>query len=261
MFISVLTLVFGFTFYQNSVYQDELDMGYDKKGLLMVDLANGNEAKRFKASIESNPMIENVSLTNNHIGWGSYSRSAKSGEMEHEVYIFDIGYNYLETMGLKVIAGRTFDLSNKQKDKENAILINEKFASQFGWTDPIGQRITIEDTLNLRIVGMVEDFYTWGFWSNIGPTMFRLKDDQDLSVVVARVPNHQIASAREYMKDTWVSLIPNRPTDVSMHEEDVLGEAKDVNVQYLTDVPLFGSDCCSFISYRSLHFGVDQYSK
>ena len=112
-------------------------------------------------------------------------------------------------------------------------MINEKFASQFGWTDPIGQRITIQDTLNLRIVGMVEDFYTWGFWSNIGPTMFRLKDDQDLSVVVARVPNHQIASAREYMKDTWVSLIPNRPTDVSMHEEDVLGEAKDVNVNIL----------------------------
>ena len=40
MFISVLALVFGFTFYQNSVYQDTLDLGYDRDGILMVPMNN-----------------------------------------------------------------------------------------------------------------------------------------------------------------------------------------------------------------------------
>jgi ABC-type antimicrobial peptide transport system permease subunit len=233
MFISVLALVFGFTFYQNSIFQDELDLGYDKKGLVMVPLADGNEAQRFKAAIESNPTIENVSLTNNHIGWGSYSRSARSGDLEHEVYIFDIGANYVETMGFEVTAGRTFDLANKERDKENGILINERFASQFGWTEPVGQRITIQDTLNLTVVGMMEDFYTWGLWANIGPTMFRLKEDKDLSVVVARVPDKYLSAAVDDMELAWTNLIPNRPVEVYTHEENVLSEAKNVNANIL----------------------------
>jgi len=233
MFISVLALVFGFAFYQNSVYQDELDMGYDKKGLLMVPLANANEAQRFMASVESNPAIQQVAMTNNHIGWGSYGRAVRSGDTEYEVSVFDVGMGYVETMGFNIVDGRSFNESNKENDKANSILVNERFASQFGWTEPIGQRITIQDTLNLTVVGMMEDFYTWGFWGNIGPTMFRLKDDLDLSVVVAKVPDAQLGSTIDFMEETWTELIPNRPTDVYTHEENVLAEAKDINVNIL----------------------------
>jgi putative ABC transport system permease protein len=233
MFISVLALVFGFSFYQNSVFQEELDLGYDKEGVMMIPLANPSEAQRFKAAVETNPNIQQVSMTNNHIGWGSYGRAVRSGEEEYEVSVFDIGMNYVETMGFNIVEGRSFNRDNRQQDEANGILINERFASQFGWTDPVGQRITIQDTLSLTVVGMMEDFYTWGFFGSIGPTMFRLKDDQNLNVLVVKVPEAQVGGMIDYMEDTWMELIPDRPTNVNTHEENVMAEAKDINSSIL----------------------------
>ncbi len=233
MFISVLSLVFGFTFYQNSIYQDSLDLGYDRDGILMVPMNNGIEAERFKAAVETNPSIQNVALTNNHVGWGSYGRAVKSGELEYEVSVFDVGLDYIESLGFNVVDGRAFNQENQELDKTNSIIINERFASQFGWEDPIGQRVTIQDTLNLTVVGLMEDFYTWGFWGSIDPVMFRLRDDQGLTMLIAKVPNEQLGSTIDYMENTWSELIPDRPTNVFTHENQVLGEAKDVNVSIL----------------------------
>lgn len=233
MFISVLALVFGFTFYQNSIYQEELDLGYERDGVLMVPLNDSNEAQRFKAAVETNPEVEYTALTNNHVGWGSYGRAVRSGELTYEVSVFDVGINYVEVLGFRVRQGRSFDEANRQNDKVNGILINERFASQFGWTDPIGERVTIQDTLNLTVVGLLDDFYTWGFWGSIDPVMFRLKDDQDLSMLIVKVPKEVLGGTIDYLEQTWTELIKNRPSNVLTHETEVLGEAKDVNVNIL----------------------------
>jgi len=234
MFISVLALVFGFSFYQNSVFQDELDLGYDRDGILMVPVGNASEAQRFRSAVETNPNIQYTALTNNHVGWGSEGRAVKSGDMEYEVALFNVGLQYMETLGFQVLSGRSFDLANRQKDKEESILINERFASQFGWTNPIGQRVTIQKTISLTVIGMVEDFYTWGFWGTIDPVMFRLKDDQELSMLIAKVPDAQLGATIDFMEETWTELIPNRPSRILTHEANVLGEAKDVNINILT---------------------------
>ena len=91
-----------------------------------------------------------MALTNNHVGWGSYGRSVKSGELEYEVSVFDVGLGYVESLGFNMVEGRTFDQSNQELDKASSVIINERFASQFGWTDPIGQRVNVRDTLNLK---------------------------------------------------------------------------------------------------------------
>ena len=87
--------------------------------------------------------------------------------------------------------------------------------------------------MSLTVVGMLEDFYTWGFWGSIDPVMFRLKDDQQLSMLIAKVPEAQLGATMDYMEDTWTELIPNRPSRVLTHEANVLGEAKDINVNIL----------------------------
>ena len=233
MFISVLSLVFGYAFYQNSNFQDSLDLGYDREGILMVPMNNSQEAERFKATVQNNPSLEGLALMNNHIGWGNYGRSVQAGDIEYEVAVYDVGLNYVESMGLDVVDGRSFNQQNRQLDRESGILINEKFAEQFGWKDPIGQKIMMSDTVSLTVVGMLKDFYTWGFWGSIDPIMFRLKDDQDLRMLVAKVPKNQVGATIEYMEETWSSLIPDRPSNVFTHEVQILAEAKDVNKSIL----------------------------
>ena len=229
MLISVMALVFGFTFLQNSNFQEELDLGYEKLGVLMVPLNDGTEAERFKAAVQSNPMIESLAITKEHVGWGAYQRTVKTEDNEAQVLVMDVGLNYLETMKFTVLDGRSFTPDNQESDKHNGIVINEKMAARFGWQNPVGQRITMNDTLQFTAVGVLKDFYTFGVWDSIDPIMFKLNDDSQLRMLVAKVNPDQEAEVKAYFEKTWSEIIPNRPTNVVTHEVSVLGEARDVN--------------------------------
>ncbi|MFY0591260.1 ABC transporter permease [Roseivirga sp.] len=227
--ISVLALICGFAFLQNSSYQKKIDQGYDKESMIVVPLNSSLEAERFKAAILENPAIDEVALTRHHVGWGANGASIKSSDQEYEVSIMDIGLNYAEVAGLSVIEGRGFTAQNQQMDFGGNILINEKMAAQYGWSDAIGQQVTLYDTIRYNVVGMVQDFFIFGLWEELDPLMMRLRDDSELSRLVVRVDPDEIQEVKSYMEEKWGDLIPDRPSNVLIHEQDVLGEARTVN--------------------------------
>lgn len=229
MLISVMALVFGFTFLQNSNFQEELDLGYEKLGILMVPLNDSQEAERFKAAVQSNSMIESLALTNEHVGWGTYERTVKTENNEALVTVMDVGLNYLETMKFTLLDGRMFTEENQESDKQNGIVVNERMVARFGWEDPIGQRITMNDTLQYNVVGVVKDFYPFGVWGSIDPVMFKLNDDSQLRMLIAKVNPNQELAAKASLEQTWGNVIPNRQSNVITHEVSVLGEARDIN--------------------------------
>ncbi len=231
--ISVLALISGFAFLQNSAYQKQVDQGYDKESMVMAWLDTPQEAERFKAAISGNPAIQEIGLTRHHVGWGANSVSIKSADQESEVSLMDIGLNYVEVAGLEVIEGRGFNEQNKQSDRQNSILVNEKMAAQMGWDNPVGQQVVLGDTLRYNVVGVVQDFFAFGLWSPLDPTMIRLRNDDELSRLVVRVSPAQIQEVKTYMEGVWSDLVTDRPTEILVHEQDVLGEARNVNENIL----------------------------
>lgn len=229
MLISVMALVFGFTFLQNSNFQEELDLGYQKRGIVMAPLSSPQEAERFKAAIQSSPLIESMSVTNGHVAWSSYQREVKTGDNQANVMVMDVGPNYMETLEFRVLDGRLFTPENQELDQQNSIIINEKLAARFGWDDPIGQRLTFSDDNQYTVVGMVKDFYQFGVWGTIDPLMFRLRDESELSMVIAKTNPEQEVAVKDFFEKVWGEVIPNRPTNVWTHEVSVLGEARDIN--------------------------------
>lgn len=227
--ISILALICGFAFVQNSTYQKEIDQGYDKESMVVVPLNSPLEAERFKAAIMENPAIQELSLTRDHVGWGAAVTSIKNTGQEYEVTMMNIGLNYAEVAGLSIIDGRGFNEENRQADKENNILVNQKMAAQFGWENPIGQQVTFRDSIQYNVVGLVKDFFIFGLWDELDPMMIRLRDDNELSMVVARVSPEDVQEVKSYMEGKWGELITDRPSDVLIHEQDVLGQARTVN--------------------------------
>ncbi|MBO3700016.1 ABC transporter permease [Roseivirga sp. E12] len=227
--ISVLALISGFAFLQNSAYQKAIDQGYDKESMVLAFLSSPLEAERFKAAIMENPAIEEISLTRHHVGWGANGAAIKSGGQEYEVSIMDIGLNYSEVAGFQVIDGRGFNEQNRQTDRSNSILVNEKMAAQYGWDNAIGQQVTLYDTIRYNVVGVVKDFFIFGLWEELDPMMIRLRDDSELSRLVVRVSPDEIQEVKSYMEGKWGELITDRPAEIMIHEQDVLGEARTVN--------------------------------
>jgi putative ABC transport system permease protein len=220
-------------FIQNAHYQDTLDLGYDQGQVIGISLLNEEQYQKVRTSMEANPDIVSYASAKNHIGRGNYGRTIKHEETEVDVNMMDVGINYIETMGLEINTGRSFDPKLEASDSKHSIVINQKMVEAFGWDDPIGKRVTINDTIALNVVGVVENFYLYGFWAPLEPLAFRLsslrfEDDGTYSFIVARTDVSNVTEVYDYLESEWNDQIPNK-TFAGFYQDELLSEAKKTN--------------------------------
>ena len=228
-FTSVMTLVSGVMFAQNAFYQDNFDLGYNKENLIVLGMHNKEDYKPFEQVIKSNPKIENYAGTNYHIGYGNYNRSIKYLDQQIETGIMHIGHDYLETMEVKVIIGRDFNLQNQGNDIENNnIIVNNKFIDDFEIEEPIGKTVYVNDTLALHIIGVSNNLYLYGTWSEVEPLIFRLSPEEDYRTFAIKTSKENLVEVNEYLKTQWSELVPNYPYE-GRFQEELLEESKQIN--------------------------------
>ncbi|HBZ21040.1 MAG TPA: hypothetical protein DEO60_07935 [Bacteroidales bacterium] len=226
--ISVISLVMGIVFARNAEYQRTLDLGYDRNKLIVVPLSS-DLFTSFRNEIVSNPKIISAEGTMNHLGWGSYRRPIKDADKRLEVDVMDVGPEYAQTLGLRLIEGRLFDRNRVTADRENnSIVVNHKLVKDFGWNEGVGRTITLYDTTILRIIGVVEDFYMSGVWQAIEPAMLRLSDSDQYSVLAVRADPENLPGVLDYISQKWKNFGTNQIFGGRL-QEDLMQEEKDIN--------------------------------
>ena len=226
--ISAAALVMGIVFAQNSKYQDTLYLGFDRDKLIAVPVTT-ELFLSFRNEVLTNPKIISAEGTVNHIGWGTYRRPLKDAEKQLEVDVFDVGPEYLKTMGLRLVEGRLFDELRAAADRTNSsIVVNRKFVKDFGWDDAIGKSVTLYDTTRLTVIGVVEDFFHNGVWRAIEPSMMRLSTDDNFNILAVRADKPDLPEVLEYLNQKWKKHAPNSLFN-GMLQEDLMKEGKDIN--------------------------------
>ncbi|WP_258105423.1 FtsX-like permease family protein [Marinoscillum sp. MHG1-6] len=230
---TVIAIFASIAFIQNARYQNTLDMGYNRQQIIGVSILNENQYHKARAAMQSNPNILQISSAKNHIGRGDYGLTVNSEDTELEVNMLDVGNDYIETMGLKIVDGRSFSKELEATDSQHSMLINEKMAEAFGWTNPVGKRIAINDTTKLTVVGVVKNFYMYGFWAPIEPVGMRLKslkfeDDGTYSYMIARTDLDNVREVYDYLEKDWNANVPNK-VFAGFFQDDLLREAREVN--------------------------------
>lgn len=231
--LAISGIVSAVIFTQNAYFQNSLYLGYEKDKVIAVPITDNSKLEIFKNSIAQIPQILSIGQSEEHIGWGSYKRTLKWGEeKEHEVRGFDIGKGYFETMGLELIAGRYFDQDFLESERGTAIIVNEKFLEDFNWDaeTALGQRVKENDTIDLKIVGVIKNFYPYGFWAKIGPTMLKLGKKDQMRMLVVKANEKNLKELNESMQSHWEEVIPNLVYP-GFFQTETLAEAKDINNQ------------------------------
>lgn len=235
--ISVMALVSGFAFLQNASYQKQLDQGYDDDQLLMLPMGDPQEMRQMKNLIASNPAIQETAATRHHIGRGTPNRPVKNKDQEFEVDIMDIGVDYMKTVGLQVLSGRGFNKENQEVDRGSSIIVNQRMAKEFGYSDTesiVGETFTLYDSLRYNVVGVVKDFFDAGLWDPIDPIMIRLFNENEVNNLVVKVSSNQLNEINDYLEAKWPEVVNDRPYAGFVHQENVLGQAKEINANILT---------------------------
>lgn len=251
-FTSVLALVMGVIFAQNAIFQEKIDLGYNKDNILVLSMHNNKDYKPFEQAVKSNPKVEMYAGTNYHIGYGNYNRSIKYLEQQIETNIMHIGHDYLTTMGVNIIKGRGFNLDNQGGDvADNNIVINEKFVEDFGMENPVGKTVYMDDTLALHIIGVSNDIYLYGAWAKINPLIYRLSPEEDYNRIAIRASGNNLHEVNEMLKVEWAELVPNYPYE-GFFQEELLDEAKQIN-KNIKIMFVFLAICALFLSAIGLY--------
>lgn len=227
---TIMALFAGVAFIQNANYQETLDLGFDRETIIGTRVDNHSDYLQLKSAMATNPDIEALVGTENHIGSWSYSRTLRNEDREIESFMLNFGPNYMEAMDLEILQGRFFSEELKKSDTKNSLIVNERLAKDFGWTDPIGKRVAIDDSTTLTVIGVVKDFYHNGFWRDVDPYGMRLVEEESFNFVIAKVTGSTVTKSYHFLEEKWRETIPNKPFN-GFYQEGLgsIKQAKEVN--------------------------------
>ncbi len=224
--LSIISIIIGSIFLQNAYFQDNFDLGYNDKDLVVVNLNNSNNFNLLKNEIVSNNDVISFSGSKQHIGYNAPSFVITYLNQKNEVDVYEVGENYLETMGIQLLKGRTFTESNRNSDiKENAIIVNEKFIRDFGLTDVINNRVYMNDSIQMNIIGVIKNVYINGTATLLRPVAFKIIDENQYRYLVVRSVDGTI---NHYLKEKWSFIEPDI-LYTSSYQEDIALNQKRLN--------------------------------
>ncbi|MBI1770032.1 MAG: ABC transporter permease [Bacteroidetes bacterium] len=141
---------------------------------------------------------------------------------------WNVDYDYIKTLEMKVKLGRAF--SNEFPSDSNAVVLNQAAAAQFGFTDPIGKKISTFDgnrpdgspdpnkIKSWTIIGVMENFHFSSLKENITSLgLFLGKSDGSISF---RFNSNNSQEAIQSIEDVWKKLAPGQPFQYSFLDED-----------------------------------------
>jgi len=184
-----------------------VDLGFAVNNLVTAQVAppatrypaSGQVAGFFEdvvARLRQSPGVQNAGATSGlPIDGGLWSGDLFI-ESQPDVHARDLRHRsvtsgYLETLGLRLIAGRTIRASDRD-DQPRVVVVNATLARRyFAGRDPIGQRVAFDPpspTVRWRtIVGVVADEPQHGVHGDIAPQVFESETQQELRTMAIAV--------------------------------------------------------------------------
>lgn len=137
-------------------------------------------------------------------GSNSYTAEGKEALLN----FVDVDFDYFETLGIKIKAGRAFSRAFKT-DTANSAIINEAAVAKYGLTNPIGKVIR-GCQMDYTIVGVIKDFKAQGFEHAVEPTIYTIKNPcgnlYARTNIMIKVDGNHMGEVITRLKGEWSSI-------------------------------------------------------
>ncbi|WP_276372665.1 ABC transporter permease [Chryseolinea sp. H1M3-3] len=186
---SILLIIGTIVIYQQIQLVKNREIGYDQENLMAVNYTN-EVSKNYRpikldllasgvveAVTKSNSQITDIN-SNNFLGW--------PGKPEDLRVIFTTiatEYDYIKTMGIKLLEGR--DFSEDFKSDTSAIIINKAALELMNLKDPIGTELDLWGGKR-KLIGITENVLMGSPYDPVKP-MFIVLDPEWIDVVTVRL--------------------------------------------------------------------------
>jgi hypothetical protein len=208
------------------------DLGYNKDQLLLVQLEGRlfDNYDIFKEELKQLPHVQSVTRSNHSLlgrmsNTGSVSWEGKDPDFKALFEIMRVDYDFIQTMGLKLIQGEDYSIE-RASDSLSKVIINRRAYELISQDQPDPVSITWDE--ELQILGVVEDFHFQSFHQGMEPAIIILDPSFATRAYIKVSPGHMRETLEEIKKtaEAFEPLFPFQyvfmdDNYASLYEEDI----------------------------------------
>jgi putative ABC transport system permease protein len=214
-------------------YMQSRNPGFEKENIVQIkafQVANTKQAfPLLKHELSGNPEIVSTASADN--GLGEREGMSVQGFNYHgkPIFIsqFYIDPDYMQTLGMHLLAGRNFDRAIAS-DTVNAVIINEATMKELGWTpaNSIGRHLEGYENFGVEnpiVIGIVRDFNFQDLTHHVEPLMFH-QFAASMSYpyhFFVRIRPGNPAKALAEIQSAWKKIVPDYPLKYNFLDEDL----------------------------------------
>jgi putative ABC transport system permease protein len=228
--ISIGLILFTIVTYRQLKFMQGKSLGYDKENLIYLQM-KGTMIDNYaviKQEFLRNPAIVSVSACTNppqSIGSNAdnISWEGKSPEEHTLVSMCGVDFDYAESMGIKMKAGRPFSRAYSMdipRDTSGTFMINEQLEKLMGTDNAVGKQLKFGTTRG-SIIGVMKDFSYQSLRSKIEPLAVWIWPAKYLNFIYFRVKPGNLHETITGLEKTWEKVMPLYPFDYQFLDQEI----------------------------------------
>lgn len=238
--VGILLIVGSLTTYNQLQYIQSKPLGFQTKNQLVIPLQAEeaiDQLENIKQSFSSLPGVQQVagtSYTPAEMVLSDNRYRATPTEEGDGVIIRqnDIDFQLIETLGLDVLAGRTFDQTYAEND--SSVVLNEAAVKALGLNvnEVVNDFIYTSEGDGLiayRVIGVVSDFHFNSLHKPIAPYLFAMRPGRGVSSLIVTVSNSDYRQVLTSLENSWQKMFPTLPFEFDFLDEQLKS-------RYTTDI-------------------------
>ncbi|MEK6783256.1 MAG: ABC transporter permease [Bacteroidota bacterium] len=209
------------------------NLGFNREQLAIVQLnvtRGGRLAERVKKGFEKGEQfkielsklsdVSTVCVASHDFGNGSWTNIGYTDD-KGTYRTFDVNIaddDYIPTLKMELAKGRNFSDSNTS-DARRAIIVNEAFAKEYGWQDPVGKRIPGKEFMDHEVIGVLKDFNYASLYTKVQPLVLTMDatiplsgmenisiDNSPIPKLMIRLKPGNMSATIDKIQDIWEKL-------------------------------------------------------
>ncbi len=203
------------------------DLGFERDNMLVMQFAGENGPRNctvMQQELQTCPEALSTARSNRIMGTRFlsmlYFSSANREENEIHVAKHLVGdYDFLSHYGITLVKGRAFT-SDQPGDIDRGILINESFAKELGFSEPIGSLLFTDSSFR-EIIGVVRDFQGSALDFSYHPGATISLNPDKCRVLTVKLRPDNISGSIAGIRSVWNRVFPNQPFVYSFLDENI----------------------------------------
>jgi putative ABC transport system permease protein len=202
---------------------NKADLGYKYDQVISIPMgfAEAGKYDALESELKKLNNIKDVSFSRESLGTDAGLYGVKYTDAEGKGQFIsmntaNVGDSYIPLFNMKIVAGRNF--SAQLHDKE--YIVNESFARQVGWKNPVGQSIELSSWQPGTIVGVVKDFNFNSLHHKIEPLLIScINSPYFMQNLYVKVAPGNVAGTISAIKNTWQLVTGNAGMEYNFLDE------------------------------------------